>query len=44
MRGDNLRIVDLTKYKTDGKEAKYIQMNHIVGKLTANKKAIEENI
>ena len=44
MRGDNLPIVDLTKYITDGKEAKYIQINYIVGKLTANKKATEEHI
>ena len=38
MRGDNLPIVDLSKYHTDGKEAKDIQINHIVGKLTSNKK------
>ena len=44
MRGDNLPIVDLSKYNTDGKEAKYIQINHIVGKLTANKKITEEHI
>ena len=44
MRGDNLPIVDLTKYNTDGKEAKYLQIYHIVGKLPANKKATEEHI
>ena len=44
MRGDNLPIVDLSKYNTDGKEAKYIQINHIVGKLTANKKVTEDHI
>ena len=44
LRGDNLPIVDLSKYNTDGKEAKYIQINHIVGKLTSNKKITEENI
>ena len=44
MRGDNLPIVDLTKYKTEGKEAKYIQINHILGKLTTNKKATEDHI
>ena len=44
MRGDNLPIVDLSKYNTDGKEAKYIQINHIVGKLTSNKKITEEHI
>ena len=44
LRGDNLPIVVLSKYNTDGKEAKYVQINHIVGKLTANKKITEENI
>ena len=44
MRGDNLQIVDLSKYHTDGKEAHYIQINHIVGKITENKKITEENI
>ena len=43
-RGDNLLIVDLSKYNTDGKEAKYIKINHIVGKLTANKKVTEDHI
>ena len=38
MRGDNLPIVDLSKYNTDGKGTKNIQINHVVGKLTANKK------
>ena len=33
MRGDNLPIVDLSKYHTEGKEAHYIQINHIVGRL-----------
>ena len=44
MRGDNLPIVDLSKYHTDGKEAHYIQINHIVGKITENKKLTEEDI
>ena len=44
MRCDNLPIVDQTKYNTDGKEAKYIQINHIVGKLTTEKKATEDHI
>ena len=44
MRCDNLPIVDSTKYNTDGKEAKYNQINHIVGKLSAIKKATEEHI
>ena len=29
LRGDNLPIVNLSKYNTEGKEAKYIQINHI---------------
>ena len=44
MLGDNLPIMDLTKYNTDGNEAKYIQINHIVGKLTTSKKATEDHI
>ena len=44
MRGDNLPIVDLSKYHTDGKEAPYIQINHIVGRISENKKLTEENI
>ena len=44
MRGDNLPIVDLMKYNTNGEEAKYIQMNHIVGKIPANKTVTEEHI
>ena len=44
MRGDNLPIVNLSKYNTEGKEAKYIQINHIVGNLTTNKKITEDNI
>ena len=37
MRSDNLPIVDLSKYHTDGQMAHYIQINHMVGKLTENK-------
>ena len=44
MRGDNLPVVVLTKYNTDGKEAKYMQIKHIVGKLTTNKKATNDLI
>ena len=36
--------MDLTKYDTEGKEAKSIQINHIVGKLTTNKKATEDHV
>ena len=39
MRGDNLPIVDLSKYNTEGKQAHYIQINHIVGKLTTTKRS-----
>ena len=44
MRGDNLPIMNLTKYNTNGKKAKYCQINHIVGKLTTNKKTKEDYI
>ena len=44
MRGNNLPIVDLSKFTTDGKEAHYIQINHNVGKLSGNKKITEDTI
>ena len=44
MRGVNLPIVDFTKYNTDCKEAKYLQTNKIVGKLTTNKEVTEDHI
>ena len=44
LRADNLPIVDINKYNADRKEAKYFEINHIVGNLTANKKITEENI
>ena len=44
MRGDNVPIVNLSNNNTDGKETKYIQINHIVGKLTTNKKVTEDHI
>ena len=44
MRGDNLPIVDLSKFKTDGKETHYIQISHIVGKLSGNMKNTEDTI
>ena len=44
MRRDNLPIVDLSKYHTDGKESHHIEINHIVGKLTENKKLTEDRI
>ena len=44
MWGVNLPIVDLCKYNTDGEEAHYIQINHILGQLTSNKKITEDHI
>ena len=44
MRGDNLPIVNLSKYNTEGKEAKYIQINQIVGNVITNKKVTEDNM
>ena len=44
LRGDNLPIVDLSKFNTEGKEAHYIQINHTVGKLSENKKITEDTI
>ena len=44
LRGDNLPIVDLSKFNTEGKEAHYIQINHIVGKLSGNKKITKDTI
>ena len=44
MRGDNLPIVDLSKHNTEGKEAHYDQINHIVGKLISNKKKTEDHL
>ena len=42
MSGDNMLIVDSNKYNADIKEAKCLQINHIVGKLKVNKKATNE--
>ena len=42
MRGDNLRIVDLRKYITEGKESHFIQINHVVRKVTNNIKETED--
>ena len=36
--------MDLSKFNTEGKEAHYIQINHIVGKLSGNKKITEDTI
>ena len=44
MRGDNIPIVDPRQYLSDGKEAHYIQINHIVGRITENKNLTEVNI
>ena len=34
IRGDNLPIVDLKNYNTDGKEAHYVQINQIIEAIT----------
>ena len=44
IRGDNLPIVDLKNYNTDGKEAHYVQINQIIGAITEEKKLAEETI
>ena len=44
IRGDNLAIVDLKNYNTDGKEAHYVQINQIIGAITEGKKLAEETI
>ena len=44
IRGDNLPIVDLKNYNTEGKEAHYVQINQIIGVVTEGKKATEETI
>ena len=44
IRGDNLPIVDLKNYNTDGKEAHYKQINQIIGSITEGKKLAEETI
>ena len=42
IRGENLPIVDLKTYNSDGKEAQFIQVNQVIDKITGDKKAIEE--
>ena len=44
IRGDNLPIVDLKNYNTEGKEAHYVQINQIIGAITEGKKLAEETI
>ena len=41
IRGDNLPIVDLKNYNTEGKEAHYVQINQIIGTVTEGKKIAE---
>ena len=43
-RGNDLPIVDWSEFNTEGKEAHYIQIDPIVGKLSGNKKITEETI
>ena len=42
--GDNLPILDWSKFNTEGTEAHYIQINHIVRTLSGDKKITEETI
>ena len=44
IRGDNLPIVDLKNYNTEGKDAHYVQINQIIGTVTEGKKITEETI
>ena len=44
IRGDNFPIVDLKAFNTEGKEAQFIQINQVIGKITGNKKLTEETI
>ena len=44
LRGNNLPIMNLTKYNTDGKETKYLHIYHVVGKMNTNKKVTEDHI
>ena len=42
IRGDNLSIVDLRKYNTEGKEAHYVQINQIIGAVTEGKISLKK--
>ena len=44
IRGDNFPIVDLKAFNTEGKEAQFIQINQVIGKIARNKKLTEETI
>ena len=44
IRGDNLPIVGLKSYNTDGKEIQFIQINQVIEKITGEKKCIEDTI
>ena len=44
LRGDNLPIVDLKNYNTEGQEAHYVQINQIIGLGTEGMKTTEETI
>ena len=44
MRGYTDCEFELSKYHTDGIEANYLLVNHILGKLTENKKVTEDSI
>ena len=42
IRGDNLSIVDLRKYNTEGKEAHYVQINQIIGAVAEGKISLKK--
>ena len=44
IRGDKLPIVNLKNYKTEGKEAHYVQINQTIGAVTEGKKIAKETI
>ena len=44
IRGDNIPIVDLKAYNTEGREAQFIQINQVIDKMTGDKKATEDAI
>ena len=44
IRGDNLPIVDLKNYNTEGKEAHYVQINQTIGVVTEGRKSPKKQL
>ena len=44
IRGDNLPIVDLKHYNSEGKVAHYVRSNQVIGDVTEGKKITEVEI